>query len=372
MLIMSTSQNVRVASRLIRMSRLCAGYLWMVFASSAFSAFVNFETPPVHPVALSPDARILAVCNLPDARVELFDVSSGSPVPLGDVPVGVDPVSVRFRTTNELWVVNHISGSLSIVDVDKQRVVATIQTGGGPADVVFAGPQRAFVSCAAENLVQIFDAQTRQAITNVVIDGERPKSMATSADGSKVYIAIFESGNASTIIAPALTDVDTVPSTGALEAADGPYGGQVPPPNNGTTFSPSINPSIPSNVLPPRVSHIVKKSAVGRWLDDNHGDWTEFVSGTNAFLSSRVPGWDLPDHDLAILDVSTLQATYASGLMNICMDVAVNPASGQITVIGTDATNERRFQPNLRATFVRVSLAPRARTTDRIMNRRRR
>src|SRR5262249_673775 len=143
-------------------------------------------------------AEILAVCNLPDARIELFDVSSGSPVPLGDVPVGMDPVTVRFRTANELWVVNHISCSLSIVDIAKRRVGATVQTGNGPADVVFAGmPRRAFVSCAAENVVQIFDAQTHRAITKVVIDGERPKSMATSADGSQVYVAIFESGNGS-------------------------------------------------------------------------------------------------------------------------------------------------------------------------------
>ncbi len=350
--------NVTAATCLFRRICLSVSSPWMLSASSAFGAFVNFETPPVHPVALNPDVQILAVCNLPDARIELFDVSSGSPVPLSDVPVGLDPVSVRFQTTNELWVVNHISGSLSIVDVAKQRVVATIQTEAGPADVAFAGvPRRAFVSCATANLVQIFDAQTRRSITNVVIDGERPKSMATSADGSKVYVAIFESGNGSTIVAPALTDVDTIPGPGALEAADAPDGGQVPPPNNGATFNPPINPAIPSNMPPPRVSHIVRKSAAGRWLDDNHGDWTEFVSGTNSFLSSRVPGWDLPDHDLAILDASTLQATYASGLMNICMNVAVNPASGLITVIGTDATNERRFQPNLRSTFVRVAIA---------------
>jgi len=72
---------------------------------------------PVHPVALSPDGNVLAVCNLPDYRVELFDVSGGIPMPLGDVPVGVDPVSLRFRTTNELWVVNHISSSINVIDL---------------------------------------------------------------------------------------------------------------------------------------------------------------------------------------------------------------------------------------------------------------
>ena len=43
--------------------------------------------------------------------------------------------------------------------------------------------------------------------------------------------------------------------------------------------------------------------------------------------------------------------------MNICMDVAVNPASGQIAVVGTDGLNEIRFEPNLNGTFLRVALA---------------
>src|SRR5262245_39079022 len=96
--------------------------------NSAAETFVNFDTAPVHPVALSPVGRPLAVCILPDNRVELFVVSSGIPTLLGTVPVGLDPVTVRFRTTNELWVVNHISSSLSIVDMKRSRVIATLDT----------------------------------------------------------------------------------------------------------------------------------------------------------------------------------------------------------------------------------------------------
>src|SRR5688572_31326730 len=84
------------------------------------ASFKNFETAPVHPVALSPDGRTLAVCNLPDGRVEIFELAAlgeGLPRLVRSVPVGIDPVSVRFRTANELWVVNHISDSVNVVDV---------------------------------------------------------------------------------------------------------------------------------------------------------------------------------------------------------------------------------------------------------------
>src|SRR6185436_7318726 len=168
--------------------------------------FVNWEMSPLHPVALSPDGEKLAVCNLPDNRLELFDVTSGVPVSIGSVPVGLDPVSVRWRTSAEAWVVNHISDSVSIVDTSARRVIATIDTLDTPADVLFAGsPQRAFVSCSMPNAVQVFDPATRALIASVPIDAERPKAMAASADGSKVYVAIFESGNASTILAREIT-----------------------------------------------------------------------------------------------------------------------------------------------------------------------
>src|SRR5262245_60616228 len=115
---------VPLASRvgISRTSLFAAAFLWFQGPDLAPAASVNFETAPLHPVALGPDGQMLAVCNLPDGRVELFDVSSGLPVSVGNVPVGVDPVSLRFRTTNELWVANHISRSISVIDLSRRLV----------------------------------------------------------------------------------------------------------------------------------------------------------------------------------------------------------------------------------------------------------
>jgi len=270
--------------------------------------------------------------------------------------VGIDPVSVKFRNNNELWVVNYISRSISIVELSTRRVAATLQTRHGPWDVVFAGtPERAYVSCTEFNTVQVIDPASFAVVTNLTIMGERPKAMVVSPDASKVYVAILESGNGTTILAPPFTI--NRPEPGPLGDTNGPYMGQNPPPNDGMSFNPPINPDIPEDEPPPPVSHIVRKNAAGRWFDDNGMDWTEYVSGTNAYLSGRVEGWDLVDRDVAMIDTTTFGIAYIGGLMNICMDLAVNPVTGHITVIGTDATNERRFEPNLRSTFLRVNLA---------------
>src|SRR6185503_8159740 len=112
----------------------------------------------------------------------------------------------------------------------------------------------------------------------------------TSPDGRKVYAAVFESGNGSTILGPKLTTFPVRPSPEVVGATNGPYSGQNPPPNHGTDFYPAINTNTLLSL--PAVSHIVKKNTARRWMDDNGRDWTEFVSGTNATISGRVQGWD--------------------------------------------------------------------------------
>src|SRR5262249_45456035 len=121
-----------------------------IFAMSpicfAQNAFVNWETPPVHPMDITPDGTKLLVVNLPDDRLELYDISSGTAVHTGAIPVGLDPVSVRARTNDEVWVVSHISDSVNIISLSTRNVVATVRTDDEPCDVVFAGtPQKAFV-----------------------------------------------------------------------------------------------------------------------------------------------------------------------------------------------------------------------------------
>ena len=316
--------------------------------------FYNWETAPVHPVALSPDGTRLVVCNLPNDRLDVFDVTSGLPVLAGNIPVGLDPVTVRFRTATELWVANYISGSISVVDLPSLRVVNTLWTTNQPSDIVFAGaPQLAYVSCGLPNMVQVFDPATQLLVTNLVLDGNQPRAMDVSPDGSKVYVAIFESGNASTIIGTGISE--GAPRANPVDFPFAPSLGLNPPPNSGTNFFPAINPLIMNP--PPQVSLIVKKNSAGRWMDDNNGNWTEFIRGTNAAFTGRVPGWDMPDHDLAVIDTTTFGVTYACGLMNICMAVGVNPASGKISVVGTDAINNIRFQPMLDGIFIRVNLA---------------
>ncbi len=312
---------------------------------------VNYETPHVHPLDLTPDKQTLLAVNTAAHRLEIFDVSGGTPVAKASVRVGLEPVSVRARSNSEVWVVNHLSDSVSVVSLERLTVTATLPTDNEPADVVFAGnPRRAYVSCAEANALNVFDpGDLTAAPVKVALHGEEPRALAVSPDGLTVYAAFFESGNGTTVLNGRTTDGQNV-----VSRPEGPYAGQNPPPNVGKSFNPPIAAAVGT---PPRVSLIVRQDAQDRWMDDNNGDWSVFVSGSLASLSGRREGWKLADHDVAVIDTATRAVTYRSRLMNIVMALGVNPATGQVTAVGTDALNHIRYEPVLNGTFLRVLAA---------------
>src|SRR5262245_196948 len=87
----------------------------LVMASSGdASSFVTFESGQVRPLALSPDGRRLFAVDTPDGRLEVFDIGTNEITHAASVPVGLEPVAVAARADGEVWVVNHLSDSVSV------------------------------------------------------------------------------------------------------------------------------------------------------------------------------------------------------------------------------------------------------------------
>ena len=138
-----------------------------IFYPALAGSFVNWESPHVAPIDITPNGRRILAVNTADNRLEIMRVGIRELTCLASVAVGLDPVSVRARSNTEAWVVNHVSDSVSVVDLSTFRVRATVQTDDEPADVVFsvrdarAGDvvERAFVSCSQANTILVFDPQ---------------------------------------------------------------------------------------------------------------------------------------------------------------------------------------------------------------------
>src|SRR5688572_14739588 len=120
----------------------------LAFHSAAQNAYVNFEGKQTRPICLSPDGTRLFAVNTPDARLSVFDISHPlNPFLIAEIPVGLEPVSVNALNNDEVWVVNEVSDSVSVVSVSRRIVTDTLYVKDEPADVVFAGG-KAFISAS--------------------------------------------------------------------------------------------------------------------------------------------------------------------------------------------------------------------------------
>ena len=202
-------------------------------------SFIAFETGHVRPLAK--EGTTLAAVNTPGNRLVTFTVGTNGITRRTSIPVGLEPCAVAIRPgTSEAWVVNHLSDSVSIVDMSGARVTRTLLVGDEPRDIVITDPDgpgplgdRVFITTAHRGQhrthpsiaavpgagdpelttpsvpradVWVFDANNPGAgvggtpLEIVELFGDTPRALTVSADGSSVYAAVFHSGNQTAVV----------------------------------------------------------------------------------------------------------------------------------------------------------------------------
>lgn len=319
-----------------------------MFNGQAFSAqppqppghkFYHFESGHVRPLALSRDGKHLFAVNTPDNRLEVFRAHNHRLTPIASIAVGLEPVAVAANDNDEVWVVNHLSDSVSVVDVSKPHrpvVTETILVGDEPRDIVFAGTvrQRAFITTARRGqnsridsklttpgvgraLVWVFDVDghsgrglSRNPVTIATLFTDTPRALAVSPDKKHVYAAGFQTGNRTTV---------------ATALVNPPF--SLPPPltNSAGEFQPG--------------GGLIVKHDGQHWRDE-----------LNRIFDHTVM-FDLPDHDVFVLDADAVKPTQLfgkrgvySGVGTVIYSMTVNPVTGKLYAMNTEAMNERRFE----------------------------
>ncbi len=309
----------------------------------AASSFTAFESGQVRPLALSPDKQHLFAVNTPDNRLEIFRIKNDQLIHTASIPVGLEPVAVAARTAHEVWVVNHLSDSVSVVELDDDattgHVERTLLVGDEPRDIVFAGPgqRRAFITTAhrGQNIpfdpqlttpgvgradVWVFDANALGStlggapLTIVTLFTDTPRALAVTPDGTRVYAAGFHTGNQTTAL-------------GDLVIPDGFGPDGVAGPRTNGEGRPA-----------PEVGIIVKWNGV-HWVDAIGRVRDQFVK------------FSLPDKDVFVLDAMANPPHQLSGpggffqgVGTILYSMIVNPVNGKVYVANTDANNADRFE----------------------------
>jgi DNA-binding beta-propeller fold protein YncE len=320
--------------------------------------FITFESGQVRPLAESPDGTTLFAVNTPNGTLEAFHIGAGSLTQIAHVPVGVEPVAVAARSNTEVWVVNHLSDSISIVSlVGTPHVVRTLLVGDEPRDIVFAGrgglafittahrgqqrtdPSIAGVPGAGDPQlttpgvpradVWVFDPGNLGATmggTPVRIMSfftDTPRALAVSPDRNAVYVAGFETGNQTTTINEGRICDGFNTQLGCLLADF-----SISP---GGNLGPATD---TSGEQAPKVSEIVKyNNATGHWQDELNRVWDNSVR------------FSLPDSDVFAIDANALTQTAAFAHVGTTLfNMVANPVSGHIYVSNTDSQNQVRFE----------------------------
>jgi DNA-binding beta-propeller fold protein YncE len=292
--------------------------------------FTNFETEPVRPLALSADGRYLYALNTADDRLEVFDARGETLRPVGETTVGLRPVALAL-VGNEAWIVNHLSDSVSIVDIrnaSRPRVIHTLQVGDEPRGIVVAGPRqdRVFVATArrGESLtpgigraqVWVFEAARPKAPPKILtLFGSKPRALAVSADGRYVYAAVYLSGNGTTTVSG--EDAVRLGRAPQLYLYNVPY------------------------FAIPKQGAIVQRTDRG-WRDYRNRDWT-----------AAVP-FELPDYDVFVIDAAADDPKVVESISRVgtvLFNMAVQPVTGEIWVSNTQAFNFVPHESRLQGKF---------------------
>jgi YVTN family beta-propeller protein len=329
-----------------------------VAASSNGPAFVEFESGQVRPLAMSPDGTKLFATNTPNGTLEIFNITPGGLVFQSRVPVGMEPVAVAARNNTEVWVVNHLSDSVSVVTLTgTPHVTRTLLVGDEPRDIVFAGsPARAFITTAHRGQqrtdpslagvpgagdpqlttpgvpradVWVFDPANPGASVGgtplkiMSFFTDTPRALAVSPDKNTVYVAGFKTGNQTTAVIEPMVCPGFHPNQPCL-APDG-------------SISPGGNPGPATDSIgeqAPEVALIVKyNNGAGHWQDELNRVWDNAIR------------FNLPDLDVFAVDANGLTQTAAFAHVGTTLfNMVTNPANGHLYVSNTDAQNQTRFE----------------------------
>jgi YVTN family beta-propeller protein len=107
-----------------------------------------------------------------------------------NIGAGQQPVAIAVNeAAGKIYVVNHDSGSVTVIDGKTRTAVATIPTGRGPEGIaVNPVTNRVYVANAGDNSVTVIDGATNTVVA-AVLTGRYCQALAVNPTTNKIYVA---------------------------------------------------------------------------------------------------------------------------------------------------------------------------------------
>lgn len=166
-------------------------------ASNALKTTVPVGTNPVA-LAETGDGKILYSVNQGDNTVTGVNTADDTVTQNSPIHVGASPVWETFSSAGLLYVLNQGDGTISIIQPGQDVVVGTLTVAPGANYLFFDRHlNRLYVTNPVANTLTVFDLSQSPAVLLATVPVPAgPVSVTALADGTRAYVASFQSNGA--------------------------------------------------------------------------------------------------------------------------------------------------------------------------------
>src|SRR5262245_41299839 len=171
------------------------------------------------PIAITSDNKFVWSVNPDNDSVSVFRVAKDKNKKVDEIKVGKEPWCVDITPGKQehddhwkakdrrgkpkddvddddsdvkVYVTNMVSGTVSVIDASKKKVVKTIKVGGEPFGCALTPDgRRLYIANQSSETVSVIDTKHDHVVETIKEVGTKPHGIAITADGSKVYVTQF-------------------------------------------------------------------------------------------------------------------------------------------------------------------------------------
>ena len=163
------------------------------------------------PIAITSDNRFVWSVNPDNNSVSVFRVAADANKKEAEIRVGKEPWCVaitppekdrddkwKWRNKNrhddddddvKVYVTNMVSGTVSVIDAKKRKVIDTIKVGTEPFGCALTPDgKKLYVANQSSATVSVIDTKRDRVVKTIREVGTKPHGVAITADGDKVYV----------------------------------------------------------------------------------------------------------------------------------------------------------------------------------------
>src|SRR6476620_6912647 len=164
------------------------------------------------PIAITSDNKYVWSVNPDNDSVSVFRVAKDKNKKVDEIRVGKEPWCVALTPGKpqrddgrkhkdddddkdngvKAYVTNMVSGTVTVINADKRKVIETIKVGAEPFGCALTPDGRTlYVANQSSETVSVIDTEHDRVIATIKHVGTKPHGIAITADGAKVYVTQF-------------------------------------------------------------------------------------------------------------------------------------------------------------------------------------